>query len=238
MKAIVTSDWHLDAVSNGVPRFEQLKARAWEAARRCVDEGCDTFLMLGDLCDPTPRSSRFVAVAVEIAEFLNDCDIVSHWIVGNHDVIEDGAGSHVMQPLKAAGAGNVHEEPGLFVHGGVALVALPYPHRSRPYDPILFLDQLAVNNVAVKEFPTVVCGHLSLPNITPGSETEEMGRGRDVMFDIDRAKKLLPNALFLNGHYHNGQVYSGIIIPGSLDRLSHGEERTHPSMLVIASGGS
>jgi hypothetical protein len=49
-----------------------------------------------------------------------------------------------------------------------------------------------------------VLSHLSLPNMHPGSE-EEMPRGREVDFPVERVLELEP-AVVLQGHYHARQV--------------------------------
>ncbi len=37
----------------------------------------------------------------------------------------------------------------------------------------------------------------------------------------------------VHGHYHQQQVFDGIHIPGSLARLTAGEEKHRPSFLVL-----
>lgn len=238
---IVSSDWHLDAYTAGFSRHEDVKAAAMRVAGAAlalaerVGALHVLFAFLGDLCDPDAnRSPRCIEVAVAVALLLRTAGIRSRWLVGNHDVIEDGSGTSTLAPLAALDPSGevvrVLSEPAVEVINGKAFCWLPYVPRCLAYDPVEFVHRA----VAAAPQVQVVAGHLNVEGIVPGSETNDMGRGRDAWFPLSAVRELWPDALLLNGHYHRAQVDpAGVVIPGSLARLTFGEQDNDPGYLEI-----
>lgn len=231
MKALVTSDWHLDWVTSGVERFADLEVAVTEV----VDIACaeaDVFLFLGDLCDPASnRAHRAVEFACWAAERLQVDGVPSWWMAGNHDVIEDGKCTTTLGPLRHVRGATVVDYPMIGSVGGARMCFLPFTPRSHTYDPEAFVYSTAT---AYPQSPvTAVLGHLNIEGIVPGSETHEMPRGRDVVFPLAAILAAWPGALMLNGHYHERQVYNQIHIPGSLERLTFGEEQNSPGFILL-----
>lgn len=225
MKIMVTSDWHLDAVTAGVSRFDEISNKAMCIANAALDEGVDMFAFLGDLCDPGAyRPSRCLKSAILIAEILAMHKVPSRWLTGNHDVIEDGHGSHMLMPMQ--GCMNpliqIKDEPSVELFKGVQLVWLPYTPSIKAYDPAEFIK------TTVPGIDAVVFGHLWIGGIVPGSETHDLGRGRSVYLPIEEIKEHFDTVTICNGHYHEQQEFNGVYIPGSIERLTFGEEH-HPS---------
>lgn len=245
MKLLVTSDWHLDAITAGIERGPEIMRAVEQTTAAARDEGVHVYLMLGDLCDPdAARAPRCGAYAIRVASDLAAAGIVSRWLVGNHDVIEDGSGSSVLSPLAAAaerlplstpeGRDNlgapavaVYERPTHEYIGGVGVLALPFVPRVHAYDPEAVLDDFADRDV------DVVIGHLNVPGVVPASESDEMARGRQVWLPVEEIRRRWPGALVLNGHYHRQQVADGVAIPGALARLTFGEAAHEPAFLVV-----
>lgn len=223
MKWVITSDWHLDAVTAGFERFNDIDAAVREVVATAIAaSGAARFVFMGDLCDPhTMRSHRATAYAIAINRTLAEHHVESWWLTGNHDVIEDGTGTSTLTPLRASGA-TVFDEPTYY--DGV--VVFPYTSRSRTYDPELYVQRWA------KEPVKLVLAHLNIPGIGPGSETKDMPRGRDVSLPLDSIKATWPKAFIFNGHYHQAQTFKGVHIPGSLARLTFGEAEITPGFLV------
>lgn len=239
MKIIVSSDWHLDASTSGLPRFDDVSAAVDEVIEAARRENADAFLFLGDLCDPdTTRSHRCSAAAIAAAIKCRTA-IKTFWLAGNHDVIEDGFGTTTLSALRESEvATRVFEQPGVVSpFSGVSIIALPFTARSHAYDPAEYVERVAESG-ALGDDKVIVIGHLNIEGITPGSETTDMPRGRDVFLPTAAIKKHLPNAIVLNGHYHHRQEFmsrDGVVvhIPGSLERLTFGEERNEPGYLIV-----
>lgn len=243
MKIAVTSDWHLDASTAGFDRFDDIREAIDEIVIRATDERISLFLFLGDLCDPDAnRAPRCVSIAIDVAQRLRDRTITSRWLVGNHDVIEDGSGTNTLVPLaaaaKAVGAGSRDEPPWVAVIdrpmveiiAGVAFVWLPYVPRCASYDAGAFVRSAEVPD----EIPIIVAGHLSISGIDPGSETHDMPRGRDLWLPREAIRERWGSRAFIvNGHYHAARVEPDLLIPGSLARLTFGEEANTPGFAIV-----
>jgi DNA repair exonuclease SbcCD nuclease subunit len=237
MRVVVTSDWHLDHVTHGVSRFAELETAVHRTVDAAIEEGADAYFFLGDLCDPDSGSCVFrcAKVALDAATRLAAKGIASIWLAGNHDVIEDGTGCTTLTPLlaMAAASESVHvaERPCLVELGdGYRVICLPFTATSHAYDVEASLLELARG--CHDRDKTIVLSHLNVPGVIPGEETTEMPRGREVVLPVAWAKTHA--GLVLQGHYHRKQkTNDGVWIPGSLARLTFGEEKHDPGFLVV-----
>lgn len=241
LRAYIVSDLHGDRFTDGYERLDDVQ----RALRQVVQLACEdarneqdvVFIALGDYTNPDSRNvHRALAVIADAAAQLSAADVDSYWLIGNHDVIEDGYGSHVLLALgeTALQGVTVLGRPGPFtIWSGkdsshhVRALALPYTALAADYDP----EEIAA------QAPTdtrVVLGHLTIPGILyEGSETHEMPRGRAMRFPTETLKQRCPQARLYNGHYHRRQRFQGIDVPGSLVRLSHGEEANPTGYLRV-----
>lgn len=243
MKIVACSDWHPDHTTHGVPRFQEVKEAAHRTVDRAIEEGARLYIFVGDLCDPDSGSVTFrcVELAIEVAGRLADKGIRSVWIAGNHDVIEDGSGDTTLSPLRALATFSplvhVYERPNFFRHdsfhhGAVNVICLPYAATSHAYDVEAAIAELAAMLPPGSKNQTIVAAHLNIAGVVPGEETTEMPRGREVWLPVEAAKRVA--RYVVNGHYHRKQkTKDGVWIPGSLARLTFGEEGNEPSFLVL-----
>jgi hypothetical protein len=114
---------------------------------------------------------------------------------------------------------------------GAMLVWLPFTPRCATYDPAAYVRSLPNDAERV-----IVFGHLNVPGVVPASETHEMPRGRDVWFPTDAIREHFGGrALCFNGHYHstNDGKKVGVGIPGTLARLTFGEQDNTPGCLLV-----
>ncbi len=235
MKIVVTSDWHLDSVTSGFDRFDDICAAVDETVQAAMDEKADYYMMLGDLCNPhTVRSHRAIAKAIDVGVDLEDAGIRTFWITGNHDVVEDGTGANTMLALRAAGF-TVFDNPGLYWCGTFATIALPFAPTILGYDPadIIKSSVRYCGDRRSDSAPLLIAGHLNLEGISPGSETEDMPRGREVFWPVDALKEHFPTTPVVGGHYHKQQDHDGVHLVGSLARLTFGEQSNKPQFLVL-----
>jgi DNA repair exonuclease SbcCD nuclease subunit len=236
MKIVVSSDWHLDHVTHGVARFAELRDAAHHTVDVAIAEGAEAYVFAGDLCDPDSGSCVFraVQVAIEVAQRLKARKIQSIWVAGNHDVIEDGSGDTTLSPMRALGCDDpgscawafVVEQPRVIeLMTRKTILCLPFAATSHGYDVEKFVKATAPGNI-------LSVSHLNVPGVIPGEETTEMPRGREVLLPTELVKTKAN--LVLNGHYHRQQMTAdGVWIPGSLARLTFGEEGNLPGFLVM-----
>lgn len=237
MKYLFTSDWHLDHTTDGHARFDEVSAAVDHSVKVAIEEKVGLYVFAGDLSDPDGFAvHRAQAKAAETAVRLKKAGIKSLFVAGNHDVVEDGFGTTVLSPLAASELALVYEAPSVIqLPDDRLLIALPFTPRSHMYEPAAFVRQLGAKLPAKvrQSNRIVVVGHLGLAGINPGSETTEMPRGREVLWPLEELKKWFPKAVLVGGHYHKAQEYKGVNIIGSLARLTHGEEKHEPSMLLL-----
>lgn len=247
MRLVAVSDLHLDQSTAGVDRFDDVKHVLDQAVEHAIEIKADAFAFCGDLTDPhTVRSHRSVDALAEASARLKAHDVMVIMIAGNHDVIEDGSGRTVLDSLKHMDIGHVITEPcvrELVTESPVmvcgkpriidlcTLIALPFTPTSHNYDPDAFIRSLTGDNRATGK--VLVIGHLNLEGITPGSETTDMPRGRDVYWPLEALRELYPEAMLLGGHYHTPQVFEGVHIVGSAARLRFDEANNDPGFIVL-----
>ncbi len=241
MKLLVISDLHLDAKTAGFPRFDDVEGAMWAAAERAIDWKADAFLCLGDVSDPdSPEMIRAICAVNRIGRELHRELIPSYWVVGNHDTLEDGHGTTVLDPVSYRVVKTPHlvafkrgPRTGKLTHttgpGDKTIGFLPYTSLSHTYDPAEVVRSWHREGTRVD----LIAGHLMLEGLGHGSETTDYPRGRDVFFPIDVCRELYPDAVLLCGHYHAAQTYRGVHIPGSLVNLTKAERDHTPGWLEI-----
>lgn len=238
MKILITSDWHLDAVTDGVTRWDEVAAAVDQSVQIAIEEKVSLYVMVGDLCNFDGWNSvRAMSKSIEVAIRLDNASVSSLWIAGNHDVVEDGLGTTTLSPLvSAAVALNVFENPGELIFTDpvtskrVHIVGLPFTPVSHAYDPEVIVRKMSKPTPGV---PVMVFGHLNLKGISAGSETKELARGREVYWPVDTIKRKWPGCTIFGGHYHTAQEFNGVNIVGSLARLRHDEEGHNPSLVIV-----
>lgn len=220
-----------------LPEISKLAHASADRAIALKQKGHDvTYLFAGDLADPhCVRSHAAVMLAAAIARKLNAAGVLSWWLTGNHDVVEDGSGDHVLMVLAEVEGAEVLDRPELVSIGNVNLLALPFTPTSHNYDPAQFVRD---NAWMCAGAPTIVLGHLNLKGISAGSETKDMPRGRDVYWPLEAIAEEIPHAVLVGGHYHDPQVFQGVHIIGSLPRLSHGETADPPGYAQFEVGNA
>lgn len=237
MNVVLSSDWHGDWTTLGIPRFDEVAAAAEHTVDYAISTKAGLYVFGGDLAETEgPGMLRTLELAVRLATKLNAAGIPSLWLTGNHDVIEDGRCTSNLTPLRDVPGATLADAPVRIAYGqpsarsgsaAIRVLALPFTPRTHSYDPAAFVREHA------HEAIHLVVGHLMLEGIGPGSETRDMPRGRDVFLPVREIREAWPNAVIASGHYHTRQVFNGVHIPGSLCRLMQVEANNPPSFLEM-----
>lgn len=241
MRIVVCSDLHLDWVSSGVSRFEEVSAAVDRTVDAAIERDADAWMFLGDAGNPDSGSCVFrcLDVLVRAAVRNREQNIRTIMLAGNHDTIEDGRSDTFLSPLRSLPGVDVIEAPRSLTlrdrsGAEVQLLGLPYASTSNDYDPAAAVDRECGGKGTL-----LVVEHLCVRGIVPGSETEDMPRGRNVWFPDDEVAVVARRrrTIVLGGHYHKGQVHetpSGlpVQIVGAPARFKHSEETNSPRFLV------
>ena len=251
MKLLITSDWHLDAVTAGIPRVGEFDLYLDQVVAASQEHDVDTIAVLGDYFDPGKMNGpEMTARLMEAALKLSGAGAkLLIWIAGNHDVVESSGGWTTITPLKLAledgfarGTRHHHivfERPKLAVFRlpGWALLALPYQARAAMIPEEMETALAAAKAERNLGVPLIVLGHMTVPGAILGSESHEMARGRDMDLPMDQLADLSP-VIVANGHYHKAQTVKGpgglrVVIPGSPHRFTFGERHDADKGFVI-----
>lgn len=258
MKLVVTSDWHADHSTLGVRRYDEVTRAVDESVDAAINEKADAYICLGDVADPDTGGDtcRAQYLAMRTACKLAHHGIRSIWLRGNHDVWEDGTGACVLTPMRAleeidwptdydASEVLVHvaDHPRVvWLADDLAVLCLPFMPVSHAVDiemmAAALYPSLSVRGDKKLAGPprVIVISHLTVPGVVAGEETNEMPRGREVVYPFAATKDAV---LRLQGHYHARQQFEPndggppLIIPGSLARLTFGDEEHEPGFLII-----
>jgi DNA repair exonuclease SbcCD nuclease subunit len=116
MRLLMTGDFHLDAITAGHARHDEVRSAFGQVIERVRDQRIDAVLFLGDLCNPDrgSRTLRAVTAGIEMFQDLvrrTGCTVIA--IAGNHDVVSDTTGLTSLSPLRAAFGGKWIDRPAL-----------------------------------------------------------------------------------------------------------------------------
>lgn len=230
MRAVIVSDLHPDANTAGLPRFGDVEEALRQATAHALEIEADLMIFAGDLITNDPSIHLVIRCQMMLKRAekrLWERRVPFLKIPGNHDVFEDGLGTTALDIFTHS----VFHQPSLYRHDDGEYVGfLPFAATSHSYDPEEAIEEFHAQ--APGEVKLIV-GHLNLEGIAPGSEVENFPRGREVFFPIDKAKKMFPNAVLVNGHVHRRQVHRGVHVVGSLVPLTKGEVGNEPGFLVV-----
>jgi DNA repair exonuclease SbcCD nuclease subunit len=237
MRILAVSDLHLDHVSSGISRFEEVERAVMATVVAAIEREADAWVFLGDAMNPNSGSCVFrcLDVLVRATQELTKKCVEPILLAGNHDVIADGRGETTLSPLRSLPDVYVVEDPTHLHLCGVDLACLPYTAPHRGYDAGGFLHRFEGG-----ASPLVVLSHLYVRGAQPGSEAAELACGRDVWLPDEELALIARTrpTIVLNGHHHRAQEHatpSGlkVSIVGSAARLTHGEQDNTPSFLVV-----
>jgi DNA repair exonuclease SbcCD nuclease subunit len=232
-RILLTADWHIDAVTGGLPRVDEIDPFVEELKEAVIREKVSHLIHMGDFFDPGGMLCSFYTekVIMIVSDLLavDRLDTIT-LLAGNHDVIESSRGTTTISPVAAAFSGEprvqVFEQPSRFVLTTqpdqiIRGLALPYVARAA-YREEAFPE--AVKGLSeLGDYPLIVVGHMTVPGAVLGSESSDMPRGREIDLPVFELSKLRP-VFIANGHYHRAQVTeSNVVIPGSPFRFTFGE---------------
>ena len=235
MRFLITSDWHIDAVTLGVPRRPEVLRYAKHLVGAVTHERIDAVIFAGDGFDPGDMlASLYLADLLSCFRALMHASRLKriYVIAGNHDVVEVDSALSTLKPLGMVEGIVLGEEPCVCRLEGfgerVAIMLMPYISRAWAQLRLAGVDPGpdalagaafgAARAAKADGFKLVTVGHQTVPGAKLGSESAEMSRGRELDIPF-RELSLLEPELVINGHYHKPQTVQcgrvSVVIPGS-----------------------
>jgi exonuclease SbcD len=231
-------------------RFEDFVA----ALRRVVDYAltveADLFLFSGDAYKNASPEPIYQKMFAQELKRLSDAGVNTVLVVGNHDQILRGTGSHAMsvfQSLEVPGVITI-DRPGKFKlttkRGDLQLIGLPHITRHHllalekyASSTAIQIDTLLVDHVDAvlkgyyqeldESLPTIVTAHMTVDRAVAGIE-QELLVGYTLTFPSDLFMDSRVDYVAL-GHVHRHQTINrkdpAIVYAGSLERVDFGEEK-------------
>lgn len=247
MRALLFSDIHLDAVTAGRARRNEVLRFIDAAVTHACQEKIELIIFSGDAHDP--GSVLDPLYTSDLIRRFFACVRAEHApaivaVAGNHDVVDTSelyleSPVTTLTPIRAAAVScltaedrlrvNVFDRPDTsIVAPGVAVLGLPYVSRVHLKACVAW-DRHAFEKA--KGFvrdgnKLVVVAHRVVPGAQISSESLEMAKGQDQQFPFEAVAALEP-CLVINGHYHARQIVKrdglSIVVPGSGLRFTFGE---------------
>jgi DNA repair exonuclease SbcCD nuclease subunit len=187
-------------------------------------------------------------LAISAATVLSQAGITNVWLAGNHDVIEDGSGETTLEPLRALGVRRstwVFDRPewtglgpvGVPVEEGtIPCLVLPFVASSHAVDLEEFVRSTWAKAIEGCRL-VVVLEHLHVRGAVPGEESDEMARGREVVYPRELLEQIAKESgvelVQLGGHYHRRQRIGGLQIVGAPARFTFGERENDPGFVIV-----
>jgi len=244
MRAIIGSDWHLDAVTHGVSRFNEVHRAIADMIAIAVNRKCNRFFFLGDLCDiDTLFTFKALTYVADTCRSLGTLGIKTYWMNGNHD---SSNGVTIFDPFVSAYAMNGYHHfinaPRLIEDDDATLLFLPYlSHEVLSFNAIV--KDLLQSSKRDKTVPVFVFSHMSVKGIPLGEESYEMARGGshtvlpvDVL-DTYRNASGRELTVF-QGHYHKAQRFLAgnkvvVEVVGAPARFTYRETNHTPGYIIL-----
>lgn len=242
MKAVVTSDWHLDAHTMGVSRFPEIHRAILDMIATGVKEGAEYFFFLGDLCNiDNIEAYRHLQYVADTINDLETMGIKTAWMNGNHCASN---GFTVFDPFVSAYSQNDNHrffnKIGTLLTPSASFVFCPYP---------VSADTPFIRQTLSKELeatppgkPVYVLSHMSVHGMPLGEESYEFQKGVNHLLPLD----ILDNykhasrkeVAVIQGHYHKHQVFRAkgpvtVQVVGAPARFTYREADHSPNFLLL-----
>lgn len=220
--------------------LDQINLLDW-AFEQAIDFNANRIIITGDVFQDAKPHPTIISLFVAWCKKCIDNDIEIHIVVGNHDIIRNGANiSSAFDIITAFEMDNVyiHKNINTLYYDDVSFTLIPYRDRrssntlSNADALKLLTDKLPYELAMTSMYgPKVIVGHLAIEgSIFVGDEVSDMGN--ELFCPLDMFKKF---DFTWMGHVHKPQVFSKspyISHIGSMD-LSDFGETDHTKVVVI-----
>lgn len=234
-KILATSCWHVDRITRGVERADDVLAQVERMVDAAFKERVDLFLFLGDLLEGHRPDERVYTLLTDVARTLNKLSDVERngisipvlMLAGNHDVVDRAGCRCALSPLANPDRKRLLADSIGFVnYPQMNFGVLTLPHTSRAHeagDPATVAGALLAHLAkTLPGYTLVAASHMKVRGAIPGSE-RDMPRGEEGIWLPDVVLHSPQVMAILQGHYHRaGEIpRGGVTHPRPWDPMIH-----------------
>lgn len=237
---IIYGDQHYDLKTEGVDRTEDIDDahnQIIDYAINLNDQGEEVYVLnMGDVFHGTRPRSEVIATTIKTLKKLDDNDVPTVIIAGNHDVIDQQGRTSALAPIEAIGYKfiNIYHSIELVrLRKGLNIVTVPHISKAKAVSEGYknaqdYIDAKAaeIEEQLNEDDINIVIAHMNIAGAKTGTETY-MIKGQHE--DFPKVLKVSDKIDYIfNGHIHRPQLIPNpegapIIITGDIQTNDFGE---------------
>lgn len=247
MKIIVCSDTHYDVSDREIKRNEDVDKTFGEVIENAIENEVDIFVHCGDVFDNNRPTTDAIAMLIRQLNKLEEAEIKTFILVGNHDIISQNGRTSALEPIKAINYKyiKVVEKPEVKkFKNGVTLLFMPHIAKAHLGGEDLLMGlqdfwEYKIKELLKKSTDTVIgFAHHNIEGATSGSEA----------WMVKGDEQILPKSIFENrkikmifdGHIHKPQILKKksckVVVVGSVECLNMGEKDEDKKFAILEVG--
>lgn len=251
LSIVISGDMHYDLKTESIDRNNDIFDANMQVIEYCLElknKGNKVIhINAGDVFHGTRPRAETIAAVISANNILEENEIETHIISGNHDVIDQVGRTSALEPILAIGYKFIniyHDIQKIKLSDSVYLITLPHISRAKAvengFDNVQNYIEAKCSEIEEtlsKGDTNIVISHLSLSGAKIGSE-EFMIKGTHEEFPecLKNSKKI---DYIFNGHYHKAQLIENpngapIIVVGNIQRNDFGERFDEKSFFVLS----
>ena len=250
LSIVISGDMHYDLKTESIDRNDDIFNANMQIIEHCLElknKGNKVIhINAGDVFHGTRPRAETIATVISANNILEENEIETHIISGNHDVIDQAGRTSALEPILAIGYKFIniyHDIQKIKLSNNVYLITLPHISRAKAVEngfnnaqEYIESKSEEIEKSLLKNDTNIIISHLSLSGAKIGSE-EFMIKGNHEDFPecLKNSKKI---KYIFNGHYHKAQIIENangapIIVTGNIQRNDFGERFDEKCIFVL-----
>jgi DNA repair exonuclease SbcCD nuclease subunit len=245
MKVAIASDSHYDLIDGELKRNDDIHRVFGDIISEVIEQKIPMFVHCGDLYTTNNPTTQAIGYSINNFKRLQDAEVMSYVLVGNHDVISQFGKVSALEPLRACG------------YEFVKVIDLPKIEKINKKVYFMFMPHVSKSRVVANGYSNLedfwersvqdmfsqvpdgcfiyVFAHHNISGAVSGSESW-MIRGDE---------QSIPNSIFendkvravFNGHIHKPQAFrkgkTTVVIVGSIECMNMGERNERKGYVTV-----
>lgn len=230
MRGIVTGDFHYGLSVEDLDRTPEVHKAVNKIVDYAIENKVDFFSIGGDTTDNNTPHPDHLRMIIEILNRLDDAEIVTFVMRGNHEAVADKERLWGLTPLEEIGYANVHfiKEPKILSLEDMVFLFLPHvtqnqasqsKYKGSPQALIEAEAERLLGTVTNKKI--TVISHYNHIGVLPGTEHIRLRQSDlNIPAVVTRSPKVIK---VFNSHIHNPNEKQKVVMPGSVICTAFGD---------------